>query len=95
MEKAIQLAQDFAAMIRQQKHDHLDEWLNQAIDSGLKVMRNFALTLRQDYAAVKAALTLSWSNGPTEGHINRLKCLKRQMYGRAKLDLLRLRLLAA
>ena len=46
-------------------------------------------------ASVCAGLSLSWSNGPTEGHINRLKCLKRQMYGRAKLDLLRQRLLAA
>ncbi len=94
VEKAIQIAQDFAVMVRQQKQDYLDKWLNQAINSGLKVMRNFALTLRQDYAAAKAALSLHWSNGPTEGHVNRLKCLKRQMYGRAKLDLLRLRLLA-
>jgi transposase len=49
--------------------------------------------LRADYAAVKSALQLSWSNGPTEGHVNRLKMLKRQMYGRAKLDLLRKRIL--
>jgi transposase len=44
---------------------------------------------------VKAALTLEWSNGQTEGHINRLKLLKRQMYGRAGFDLLRCRLLQA
>jgi transposase len=50
--------------------------------------------LGQDYAAVKAAASLPWSNGPTEGNINRLKMLKRQMYGRAKLDLLRQRVLA-
>ena len=45
--------------------------------------------------AVRAALTHSWSNGPTEGHVNRLKLLKRQMYGRAKFDLLRSRVLHA
>jgi len=50
--------------------------------------------IRRDYAAVKTGVTLEWSNGPTEGHINRLKQVKRQMYGRAKLDLLKLRLMA-
>jgi transposase len=61
----------------------------------MPVRCGFAVGLRQDIAAVRAGLSLPWSNGPTEGHINRLKCLKRQMYGRAKLDLLRQRLLAA
>lgn len=56
---------------------------------------NFANGLRADYDAVFAALELSWSNGRTEGFVNRLKCLKRQTYGRAKLDLLRQRLMAA
>jgi transposase len=51
--------------------------------------------LRADYDAVFAALDLSWSNGRTKGFVNRLKCLKRQTYGRAKLDLLRQRLMAA
>ena len=55
----------------------------------------FAKSLRGDYAAVKAGLTLSWSSGPVEGHVNRLKMLKRQMYGRAKLDLLEQRLFYA
>jgi|GEM_PF-4901630 len=50
--------------------------------------------IRRDYAAVKAGPTLEWSNGPTEGHVNRLKQVKRQMYGRANLDLLKLRLIA-
>ncbi|MBI3460498.1 transposase, partial [Candidatus Acetothermia bacterium] len=52
-----------------------------------------ALGLRQDYRAVRAAVRLEWSNGQTEGQVNRLKLLKRQMYGRAKFDLLRLRFL--
>jgi transposase len=58
-------------------------------------LRRFATGLRADYAAVKAGLRLPWNNGPVEGHINRLKMLKRSMFGRAKLDLLGQRLLLA
>ena len=84
----ISLARDFATMIRQQQTEQLDKWLEQASQSGYRTWKNFAAGIRQDYAAVKAALSYSWSNGPTEVHINRLKCLKRLMYGRAKDDLL-------
>ena len=56
-------------------------------------MKSFARSLRADLPAVRAAFTLPWSNGQTEGHVNRLKFLKRQMYGRASIDLLRLRVL--
>lgn len=90
----VTLAQDFAAMLREQRAADLDAWLERARESGLRAMRAFAVSLGQDYAAVKAAASLPWSNGPTEGNINRLKMLKRQMYGRAKLDLLRQRVLA-
>ena len=58
-------------------------------------IHSFATGLRQDEAAVTAALTYAWSNGQVEGQINKLKLLKRQMYGRAKLDLLKVRLLEA
>jgi transposase len=58
-------------------------------------MRSFADGLRQDEAAVRAALELPWSNGQTEGQITRLKLVKRRMFGRAKLDLLRARVLEA
>jgi len=58
-------------------------------------IRSFATGIRQDEAAVTAALTYAWSNGQVEGQINKLKLLKRQMYGRAKLDLLKARLLEA
>ena len=61
---------------------------------GIVQGQSFALGLRQDYAAVHAALAHSWSNGQTEGQVNRLKFIKRRMYGRAKFDLLRLRVLA-
>jgi transposase len=57
--------------------------------------RNFAEGLRQDEAAVRAAMTYQWSNGMVEGHVNRLKLIKRQMYGCAKFDLLRARVLLA
>lgn len=89
----IRLAQDFAAMVRQRQVDQLPAWLARAAHCENTAFRNFARSLQRDYGAVSAALSLPWSNGPTEGHINRLKCLKRQMYGRAKFDLLRLRLL--
>ena len=58
-------------------------------------MAGFARGLRADQPAVTAALRLPWTNGQTEGHITELKLFKRQMYGRAKLDLLRARLLGA
>jgi transposase len=90
-----ELAQEFATIVRQRQESHLPVWLGKATHSQVASLRSFATGLRQDESAVTAALSLPWSNGPTEGHINRLKCLKRQMYGRAKLDLLRHRLLAA
>lgn len=92
LELTVELAQTFADMARQRQVERLDGWLEQARPSPLNA---FAMSLRQDEVAVRAALSLPWSNGPTEGHVNRLKCLKRQMYGRAQLDLLRTRLLAA
>jgi transposase len=86
--EAITLAQDFATLVRQRQPEALDPWLQRATTSTLEAMRRFALGLYEDYAAVKAGVTLPWSSGPVEGHINRLKMLKRQMFGRAHLDLL-------
>ncbi|MCB0014848.1 MAG: transposase, partial [Anaerolineales bacterium] len=91
---AIRLGQDFAEMIRQKRPEKLNLWLLKAKQCGIVRLRNFAKGICQDYRAVRAAFSLSYSNGPTEGHINRLKCIKRQMYGRAKIDLLRARLIA-
>jgi len=95
VQTTVELARTFAAMVRQRQVEELDGWLDEAATSHVSSLRSFATGLRQDVAAVRAALSLPWSNGPTEGHVNRLKCLKRQMYGRAKLDLLRLRMMAA
>jgi transposase len=92
---AIELARDFAEIVRQRQPDRLDGWLSQAMDSAIAALRRFAKGLRDDYDAVKAGITLPWSNGPVEGHINRLKMLKRQMYGRARIDLLSQRFLLA
>lgn len=88
---ARQLAQDFCALLRERQPHKLDDWLLTAEQSGIKLMRNFAAGLRRDYDAVKAALSYEWSCGQVEGQINRLKTIKREMYGRAKFDLLRKR----
>jgi len=93
--KAIDLAQDFAELLRQRQPERLDAWLKRAAQSALKAFERFASGLHEDYEAVKAGLTLPWSTGPVEGQINRLKMLKRQMFGRANIDLLRLRVLYA
>ena len=92
---AYPLVQQFGMMIRTRQVDVFDSWLADAEASGIPELRNFAVSLRRDYAAVRAALELPWSNGQTEGQVNRLKQIKRQMYGRAKLDLLRQRVLGA
>ena len=92
---AITLAQDFATLVRQRQPEALDAWLQRAAISAPEAMRRFALGLYEDYAAVKAGMTLPWSTGPVEGHINRLKMLKRQMFGRAHLDLLSRRFVLA
>ncbi|GJD66365.1 ISL3 family transposase ISMex10 [Methylobacterium frigidaeris] len=72
-----------------------DRWLEEARRCGVRVVESFAASLDQDRAAVRAGLELPWSSGQAEGQINRLKLLKRSMYGRAKLDLLRRRFLLA
>ena len=86
------LLERFQAMIRKRDPSGLDNWLDDASSGALA---SFARGLRGDQPAVTAALSLPWSNGQTEGQINRLKTLKRQMYGRANIDLLKARLVAA
>jgi transposase len=92
---AITLAQEFAVMVRERDHARLDSWLKQAESSGLRALKSFAGGIRRDYAAVRAGLRVVYSNGVVEGNVNRLKYLKRQMYGRANFDLLRKRVLYA
>jgi len=94
LDRAVQLTQDFASMVRERRHEDLDGWLERAEESKLVPFRNFATSLRRDYAAVQAGIREQWNNGATEGHVNRLKMLKRQLYGRASFSLLRQRVLA-
>ena len=90
--EAVAVARGFGALIRQHAADALDPWITAARGSEL---RGFADSIARDHAAVAAALRLPWSTGPVEGRINKLKLVKRQMYGRANFDLLRQRVLAA
>ena len=86
------LVDRFRAMIRTKAADGLEAWIEQAQTS---LIAPLARGIARDLAAVRAAITEPWSNGQTEGQINRLKMIKRQMYGRAKLDLLEARLIGA
>jgi len=92
---ARELANDFRDLLRSRNGAGLEVWLAAAKSSGVNELRQFALSLERDYAAVKAAFDLSYSNAQLEGQINRLKYIKRSGYGRAKFDLLRVRVLYA
>ncbi|KAA1053910.1 Mobile element protein [Azospirillum argentinense] len=78
--------------MRKQGTDTLDDWLAATVGTSLE---GFASGMRKDLAAVRAALEMPWSTGPVEGRINRLKTIKRTMYGRAGFELLRSRALHA
>jgi len=83
----------FLKMVRERKHQELRSWMEQAIRSGIPELGSFVAGIERDYDAVHAALRLPWSQGVTEGKVNKLKTLKRVMYGRAGFALLRQRLL--
>jgi transposase len=91
--RAQDLARGFVEKIKGRKVDELRKWIMTALKSKLPEFVSFAGGITQDLPAVKAALSYEWSQGQVEGQVNRLKLLKRQMYGRAKLDLLRARML--
>jgi transposase len=91
--QAYTLSQAFLTLVRERRGDALEAWMTKAAASGIEALARFAQGLQEDLAAVKAGLTLPWSNGPVEGHVNRLKLLKRQGYGRADVGLLRQRVL--
>jgi transposase len=93
--QASALAQGFAQRLRARQPERLDAWVQQAATSSLAAFQRLAKSFPRDYAAVKAGVTLPWSSGPVEGHINRLQMLKRQMFGRARLDLLSRRFVLA
>jgi transposase len=87
------LIQEFTTMLRERKGERFDAWLEKVEQQGIPELCGFAQSLKKDYEAVKAGLTLGWSQGPVEGHVHRLKLLKRQAYGRASFQTLRKRVL--
>jgi transposase len=89
------LVQQFRRLVATRDLGSLDQWLTDAQESGLAPFKALANGIMSDRAAVDAALTTEWSNGPVEGHVHRVKLLKRRGYGRAKFDLLRNLVLAA
>jgi len=93
--RAQQLALSFVEVIKERRTDGLREWLISAQRSEVAEFITFANGLTADLQAVRAALEYEWSNGQVEGQVHRLKLIKRQMYGRGKLDLLRARVLRA
>jgi transposase len=90
---AYELTQQFITLIKERKVSGLEGWLKRSEQSGLLAFKGTALGLHRDYLAVEASLSSPWSQGQVEGQMTRLKLLKRQMYGRAKFDLLRVRVL--
>jgi transposase len=93
LEVTYHLVEEFLHMVRERTGEQLDAWLNKVEASHLQAFQTFVTGVQNDKEAILAGLTLPWSNGPLEGHINRLKLIKRSMYGRAEFDLLKLRVL--
>jgi transposase len=90
---ACDFALRFTQILTERQVDALDMWIADALASNLAVLRQFAKGIQADHDAVLAALRLPWSNAQLEGQVNRLKLIKRQMYGRAKFDLLKIRVM--
>jgi len=95
IETAYHLAQDFLSLLVSHQAELLDPWLAMVENCGIAAFERLGRGIEQDYAAVLAGLTLPYSNGVVEGHVNRLKLIKRMMYGRAHFPLLRQRVLRA
>jgi transposase len=88
-----QLAMRFRGLLMGGAIEKLDVWLQDGQLSGIYAMQRFARAARQNFAAVRNAVLEPWSNGQTEGQINRLKAIKRAMYGRGGIELLRARMI--
>ncbi len=91
----VELADEFLELIRKRQADAFDDWLMKALTCAIQPLKTFAKGLFDDYAAVKASMMSEVSNGPVEGLNNKLKMLKRQMYGKASLELLEKRFVMA
>lgn len=95
IKNGLELVEEFRQIVRERKEDALTSWMQRANLSGLVDFENFVQGLERDESAVRGALSSKWSNGQVEGQVNRLKFIKRQMFGRAKFDLLKARVLHA
>lgn len=95
LKKAYDLLQDFLSMVHQREGRRLDAWLARVVESGLPELQSFAAGVEKDKDAVQAGLTWPINNGMVEGHVTKLKLIKRTMYGRAGFALLRQRVLHA
>ena len=93
IESAQKLALNFVQRVKERRSADLPKWLEETQASSIPELKYFAQSLQQDYDAVLAALTSDYSNGQTERQVNRLKLIKRSMYGRANFDLLQARVL--
>ena len=85
------LANRFREMMESKQGHLLKDWIGEVLQSSIRELKGFAKGLLSDFKAVENALILPWSNGQVEGQINKLKTIKRQMYGRAGFELLRKR----
>ena len=90
-----ELAQDFLRMVRERRGGELDAWVAKVHQAGPPELRGFSRNLHHDWDAVHAGLTERWSSGSVEGNMNKVKVTKRQMFGRARFDVLRKRVLLA
>jgi transposase len=95
VDRAYDLGQQFALMLRTRTGERLDAWLDQVQRSDLPELQSFAAGVKKDKEAVRAGLTWWINNGMVEGHVTKLKLIKRQGYGRAGFPLLRKRILHA
>lgn len=95
LKKAYDLLQDFLSMVHKREGQRLDAWLTKVAESGLPELQSFAAGVEKDKDAVQAGLTWPINNGMVEGHVTKLKLIKRTMYGRAGFALLRQRVLHA
>lgn len=95
IEKAVKLANHFYQLMKERKVGQLSAWMEEAQNSRIPELRAFVRGIENDRTVIDAAMSHEWSNGQVEGQVHRLKLLKRQMYGRAKIDLLRAKILMA
>lgn len=94
VELTYQLTRRFQTMVRLHSVVDLPAWFQACLDSAISDLQTFATSLQREEPSIQLALSSPWSTGPVEGHVIRLKFIKRSMYGHAKFDLLRLRVLA-